>query len=428
MNGKYSQWLVVTGLLMASITGHSAEMLNMSTKSFVGLGDQRQVAGFVVTGKGAVKILIKAEGASLAGVLTNPLLDPMLTLKNVVTGEEILSNDNWQDNDNADEILATGSAPLDPRDPAMIVELPAGSWTAMVSGVNNTTGMAQVSAKNLSQTGSFSPFVIPQSEGKKDGITAFYLINGGKPFIATLHGTKRKVTPKGYLSVTTDAEKHSKYIHYQARLDGNEDDETIGHISMDYTQYFILDAPFPEAGTTLISSWEFSVDEWYSQFEESAPIQTIAWQRKDRGIVKPTNNLVAWIPDRDNFDDEELYPVGSTHFGMDNNGGNFAYSVNRWTETWIPDYSQKVINNDNFSPVSETWTIVAHQAQMLVLGKTYDNIVIADREYTPNFYGDETTQRATYWFAKGIGVIRSVGEYYIGDKPLTLELTETNLK
>ena len=420
------QHLIVISLFIISNIVSSAEMLNMSTKSFVGLEEQRQVAGFVVTGEGAIKVLIKAEGASLADVLTNPLNDPILTLKNVFTGEIIQVNDNWQDNDNVDEIIATGSAPSDPKDPAMIVELSAGSWTAMVAGVNNTTGIAQVSAKKLSQVGSFSPFVVPQTDGTEKDVKSLYLINGGQAFTAELHNTKRTITPKGYLSITTNVEKQTQDIHYQAQLDGNAGDETIGQISFSFTQHFTTNT-FPET-LRIINRRDFSLDEWYGNYHEFAPIQAIVWQRKDRGTISLSTTTVAWIPDRYNFDDETLYPIDSTHIGIYNFGGSFNYDLNRRTETWVNnDYNQQVID-DNLNIVSEMWTIIGHQHQMTVLDTVYDNIVIAEREYSPSLLGDETMQKATYWFAQGVGVIRSVGEYYIGDKPLTLELAETNLK
>ena len=44
-----------------------------------------------------------------------------------------------------------GYAPADGRESAIIAELPAGNYTAIVRGVNNTTGVALVEVYDLDQ-------------------------------------------------------------------------------------------------------------------------------------------------------------------------------------------------------------------------------------------------------------------------------------
>jgi hypothetical protein len=53
-----------------------------------------------------------------------------------------MSNDNWKDAPNAAEIAATGLAPSDDRESAILLPLSAGNYTAIVRGVNRTTGIA----------------------------------------------------------------------------------------------------------------------------------------------------------------------------------------------------------------------------------------------------------------------------------------------
>jgi hypothetical protein len=53
------------------------------------------------------------------------------------------SSDNWRsDSSQATQLVNTGYAPQDWREPAMIVQLPAGNYTAVVQGINNSTGLA----------------------------------------------------------------------------------------------------------------------------------------------------------------------------------------------------------------------------------------------------------------------------------------------
>jgi len=68
------------------------------------------------------------------------------------TGALIASNDNWRQTiiggiihyDQVLDIMATGRAPADGRESAIIASLPAGNYTAIVRGVNNTTGVGLV--------------------------------------------------------------------------------------------------------------------------------------------------------------------------------------------------------------------------------------------------------------------------------------------
>jgi len=51
--------------------------------------------------------------------------------------------------DQVPEILNSGRAPTDPRESAVIANLPAGNYTAIVRGVSNTTGVALVEVYDL---------------------------------------------------------------------------------------------------------------------------------------------------------------------------------------------------------------------------------------------------------------------------------------
>ena len=60
----------------------------------------------------------------------------------------IASNDNWRDTQEA-AIIATGIAPIDDRESAIVMSLAAGNYTAIVRGANNGTGVALVDAFQL---------------------------------------------------------------------------------------------------------------------------------------------------------------------------------------------------------------------------------------------------------------------------------------
>src|SRR5205807_5898707 len=101
------------------------------------------IGGLIITGTGQENVIVRAIGPSLAqqGV-TNPLLDPTLELHDG-NGALIAFDDNWRDSQAA-EIEATGLAPSDDRESAIVSTLAPGDYTAIVRGKNNTIGVALV--------------------------------------------------------------------------------------------------------------------------------------------------------------------------------------------------------------------------------------------------------------------------------------------
>jgi hypothetical protein len=64
------------------------------------------------------------------------------------SGALIATNDNWKDTQQTD-IQGTNLAPTDDRESAILTNLLGGRYTAIVRGVNNTTGTAVVEVYNL---------------------------------------------------------------------------------------------------------------------------------------------------------------------------------------------------------------------------------------------------------------------------------------
>jgi len=130
---------------------------NISTRSFVQTGDNVMIGGFIVQGTQPKRVIIRAIGPELSQYgVPDPLQDPTLELHDG-TGALIGRNDNWQTtiiggvitHDQVQDIINSGLAPGDPRESAIIADLPAGNYTAIVRGVNNTTGVALVEVYDL---------------------------------------------------------------------------------------------------------------------------------------------------------------------------------------------------------------------------------------------------------------------------------------
>ena len=128
----------------------NTQITNLSARGFVGTGDDVMIGGTIVRGSpgAAYRVLVRAIGPSLASMgVASPLLDPALSLHDA-NGNVIATDDNWKDSQQL-EIAATGLAPTDDRESVVIATLPVGSYTAIVSGVNGTTGVGLVEIFNL---------------------------------------------------------------------------------------------------------------------------------------------------------------------------------------------------------------------------------------------------------------------------------------
>jgi hypothetical protein len=124
---------------------------NISTRAPVQTGNNVMIGGFIITGSGQKRVIVRAIGPSLAQHgITNPLLDPTLELHNG-NGAVIAFNDNWMDAPNKQEIIDSGLAPSNNLESAILMTLSPGNYTAIVRGVNNTTGVALVEVYDLGQ-------------------------------------------------------------------------------------------------------------------------------------------------------------------------------------------------------------------------------------------------------------------------------------
>ena len=130
----------------------TSELGNISTRGFVSTDDSVLIGGFI-TGPGTDdgKILVRAIGPSLmASEVPGVLMDPTLEVFNG-NGDSVGFDDNWQDTA-GDEILAAGLAPSESSESAMLFVQVAGSYTVVVRGVNNTSGIGLVEVYHLPST------------------------------------------------------------------------------------------------------------------------------------------------------------------------------------------------------------------------------------------------------------------------------------
>ena len=136
-------------------------LFNLSCRARVGTGGDILIAGFVITGTAPRRLLIRGIGPTLGSLgVTGTLADPKLEVIPQGASTPLATNDNWSaalppSAATAAELTAAfgsvGAFALGAgsRDAALIVSLPPGSYTAQVSGVNNTTGVALIEVYDL---------------------------------------------------------------------------------------------------------------------------------------------------------------------------------------------------------------------------------------------------------------------------------------
>ena len=130
-------------------TPGASRLVNLSTRSQVGSGGDTLIVGIVVGGSATKLFLIRGIGPTLGSLgVSGALADPKLQ---VYQGPVLLhENDNWFESADAGATATTATMvgafalPSGSKDAAMLVYLAPGNYTAQVSGVGGTTGIALV--------------------------------------------------------------------------------------------------------------------------------------------------------------------------------------------------------------------------------------------------------------------------------------------
>ena len=192
-----------------------SQLGNISTRALVQTGDNVMIGGFMVQGIQPKRVIIRAIGPELTPFgIADPLADPTLELYDS-TGTLIASNDNWQrtiiggiiTTNQVHDIQNSGHAPSDIRESAIIADLPAGDYTAIVRGVNNTTGVALVEVYDLSpETSSILGNISTRSFVQTDEnvMIGGFMVQGTGPKTVIVRGIGPELTPFGVPNAMAD--------------------------------------------------------------------------------------------------------------------------------------------------------------------------------------------------------------------------------
>jgi hypothetical protein len=148
-----------TGVALAEVyevSSSNTRLVNISTRAQVGTGANIIIIGFVISGNGSEKLLLRGDGPSLTQFgVADVLIQPTLSL---FSGQAMLaSNTGWATNANPAQIasfatdIGAFALPESSADCSVVVSLLAGVYTAEVSGVNGTTGVALAEGYEIQQ-------------------------------------------------------------------------------------------------------------------------------------------------------------------------------------------------------------------------------------------------------------------------------------
>ena len=153
------------GTIINDDTTATASLSNISTRGRVLTADNVMIGGFIIDGSAPKRVLVRSRGPSMAGApffVPGTLTNPMVRL---FSGQTVIAqNDNWQDSpsctgffcEGATEIGNTGLDPCTPNpgqsaspqncnlEAAILITLPPGAYTAIVTGADGGTGIGLV--------------------------------------------------------------------------------------------------------------------------------------------------------------------------------------------------------------------------------------------------------------------------------------------
>jgi uncharacterized delta-60 repeat protein len=128
-----------------------SKLANISTRAFVGTGDNIVIAGVSLgNGDGDDWIVVRGIGPSLTALgIPNTLANPTLELRDS-NGALLIANNDWQENpEQAKELTALGLAPTNQLESGIAGNMPPGLYTALLAGLNNSTGVGLVEVYDL---------------------------------------------------------------------------------------------------------------------------------------------------------------------------------------------------------------------------------------------------------------------------------------
>jgi hypothetical protein len=118
----------------------AANLVNLSTRAFVGTGDNVVIGGFIIQGSQPATVVLRGIGGSLPAFgINNALEDPVIELHRA-DGSTISERDDWPDDPSASTIASYHLDPSNSRESAILATLNPGNYTVILRSFPNSDG------------------------------------------------------------------------------------------------------------------------------------------------------------------------------------------------------------------------------------------------------------------------------------------------
>lgn len=186
----------------------ASRLVNLSTRAQVEDSDGVLLSGFVVSGTGSRRVLVRAAGPALAALkVQGALADPVLTLLDA-KGRTLASSDNWDEGGLAAEIRSTtadvgaSGFAAGSKDSAMVVDLAPGVYSVQVRGAKSGTGVVLLEIYDVAPKAD-----VPEYASAALGWTAASLNARLGPTFAQLNPAASEDRPTHSLRQSVEAKK-----------------------------------------------------------------------------------------------------------------------------------------------------------------------------------------------------------------------------
>ena len=188
-----------------SPTPTPTQLASDATLTVVGTGDSISIEEFVIQGSQPKKIIVRGLGPSLGALgVPDPLADPVLSLY-AGSGILVAANDNWKDTQQA-EIEATGLAPTNDLEPAIVATLDPGTYATALFGKNNLVGRGLNEIYDLEPWNSVITAIGARGDALTgdDAVISGFVVQGNQPQIFLLRALGPSLAGYGVATALAD--------------------------------------------------------------------------------------------------------------------------------------------------------------------------------------------------------------------------------
>ncbi|MBI9092163.1 MAG: hypothetical protein JEZ12_23365 [Desulfobacterium sp.] len=227
-----------------------------------------------------------------------------------------------------------------------------------------------------------------------------YTINQGQKFEVNQNGFSLNFQFSD-LQISVGSRAQVRKAYFSGTVSG----DARGRFSVNVAERLV-----PSAGSSLVDNSSFDMELSLSAYGESIDMTL------DLNVY--FSPAVEWFIDRSDLD---TLPIGYVFNG--------DVSADVKGSVSISGYGSQRLDLP-YAHSSERWEIIEKLDSITVQGKTYENVVKVKRNtLVPDLAATGSNEmEVVYWVAKGVGMIKGIGQYQYGGMPLTIELKDTNLE